>query len=105
MFTQVTLTIGHKVGSVEKLDTATVCNAVTALLGVEAFTALPCVGMWKGQAETSTRIEIVTDKQTARSIECEVPYLSHMLEQEAIMCEVRPCATEFVAAANVAAVA
>lgn len=102
---QVTLTVGHKVGTVERWDTPTICDAVTTILGIEAFTAIPCFGMWRGQAETSTRVEIVCDERAAQSIANEVPYLSHMLEQEAIMCEVRPCATEFVAAANVAAVA
>lgn len=102
---QVTLTIGHKVGSVEKWDTPTICDAVTTILGVEAFTAIPCFGMWKGQAETSTRVEIITSEDAAQSIENEVPFLAAMLEQEAIMCEVRPCATSFVAAVAIAAVA
>ena len=99
MLTQVTLTIGHKVGSSERWDTPTVADAVTTMLGVEAFTAIPCYGMWRGQAESSTRIEIVCGNESeARSIAAEVPFLARMLEQEAIMCELRPCSTEFVAA-------
>ena len=101
---QVTLTIGHKVGDEERWDTPTVADAVTTFLGIEAFTAFPCVGMWRGQAETSTRIEIVCDERTASYVEGEVPFLAEMLQQEAIMCDVRPCTTSFVAA-RVAAVA
>ena len=97
---QVSLTIGHKVGSVERWDTPAVADAVTTMLGVEAFTAIPCFGMWRGQAETSTRIEIVCgDESEARSISAQVPFLAEMLQQEAIMCEVRPCTTSFIARA------
>lgn len=101
---QVSLTIGHKVGTVERWDTPTVADAVTTMLNVEAFTAIPCYGMWRGQAETSTRIEIICDEPTAESIRREIPFLAEMLQQEAIMCDVRPCTTSFVAA-RVAAVA
>ena len=95
---QVSLTIGHNVGNEQRLDTPAVCQAVTSLLGVEAFTAIPCYGMWRGMAESSTRVEIVCDEQTAVSIEQEVPFLAHMLGQEAIMCEVRASHASFVAA-------
>ncbi len=104
MLYTITLTIGHKVGADERWDTPTVASAVTTMLGVEAFTAIPCFGMWRGQAESSTRIEIVVDgADEARAIADEVPFLAQMLEQEAIMCEVRPSHTEFVSAAPVAA--
>ena len=101
---QVTLAIGHKVGADERWDTATIADAVSTSLGVEAFTAIPCIGMWRGQAETSTRIEIVCDESQALRIREDVPFLARMLEQEAIMVEVRETSTEFVAA-SVAAVA
>lgn len=93
---QVSLTIGHNVGDEPRYTTPEVAMAVHTILGVQAFTAIPCVGMWKGMAEQSTRIEIICDESEATSIAAEVPYLAQMLEQEAIMCEVRECATSFV---------
>ena len=101
---KITLTIGHKIGLVDVLDTATICAAVTASLAVEAFTAIPCVGMWKGVPEDSTRIEIVVDESDADAIVKRVPYLAWQLNQEAIMCESCPANVSFPVA-MVAAVA
>lgn len=92
------LTIGHKVGSVEVLDTPTVCSAVTTTLGVSAFTAIPCFGMWEGQAESSTRIEIVTTDDDADRIESLVGILAWQLNQEAIMLERMNDTVEFTTA-------
>ena len=79
------LTIGHKVGSVEVFDTPAICRAVTTTLGVSAFTAIPCYGMWQGQAESSTRIEIVDDD--ADSYVSKIAELAWQLNQDAIMVE------------------
>lgn len=85
---KIQLTIGHKVGTVEVFDTAAICAAVTTTLAVSAFTAIPCYGMWNGQAESSTRVEIVTTDDDADRIVSRVPELAWRLNQEAIMCEV-----------------
>ena len=85
---KITLTIGHNVGPVEAINTATICAAVTNTLHINGFTAIPCVGMWQGMGENSTRIEIVTDDADAARINELVPTLAWQLNQEAIMCEV-----------------
>lgn len=90
---KVVLTIGHKIGSVDALDDATICNCVTTTLKVDAFTAIPCMGMWKGVPESSTRIEIVTDDPS--SVTMYVPHLAWQLDQEAIMCEIQPVNVSF----------
>lgn len=92
---KVVLTIGHKIGPVELLDTPTICATITESLKVDAFTALPCVGMWKGVPENSTRIEIVTDEQAANAIVGRVPELCRQLNQEAIMVEAYPANVSF----------
>lgn len=92
---KVTLTIGHKVGSVEVLDTPTVCAVVTELMPVDGYTAIPCFGMWKGVPENSTRIEFVVDEQEVANIVVQVPNLAARLNQEAIMCEVAPAEVTF----------
>lgn len=84
---KVSLTIGHKVGSVEVHDTTSVCREFATTMGVTAFTAIPCLGMWEGQAETSIRIEVICDDETARAIVSLVPNLAWKLNQEAVMCE------------------
>lgn len=84
---KVILTIGHKVGSVDVLDDATICQCVTSTMHVDAFTAIPCMGMWRGVPESSTRVEIVTDDPD--SVTVHVPHLAWALNQEAIMCEVQ----------------
>lgn len=95
---KVTLTIGHNVGPVEVLTTATICATVTELMPVDGYTAIPCVGMWQGMGENSTRIEFVVDEQDAAAIVVRVPELAARLNQEAIMCEVAPCNVTFTAA-------
>ena len=87
MFAQIQLTIGHNVAGVPTHDTFDVCHKVEQILGIEAYTAIPCYGMWRGEAEASTRIEIVTDPENARVIHDNVAFLAHSLDQEAIMCQ------------------
>lgn len=92
---KVTLTIGHKVGSVEVLDAQTICETITELIPIDGYTAIPCLGMWKGIPENSTRIEFVTDERGAAAIVVKVPTLAARLNQEAIMCEVSPAQVSF----------
>lgn len=94
---KVVLTIGHKVGAVESLTTETVCAAVSTTLGVSGYTAIPCLGMWMGVPETSTRIEVVTSTEAeAREMCARVPALARALGQEAIMCESSVASVVFV---------
>lgn len=90
MFQQIQLTIGHNVEGKPTHSIQHVCKQVEQILGVEAYTAIPCLGMWKGTAEDSTRIEIVTDPVNASTIRANVPYLAYALDQEAIMCQIGP---------------
>ena len=92
---KVTLTIGHKVGASEVHTTESVCRAVTELMPVDGYTAIPCMGMWRGVPEHSTRIEFVTDEQGAAEIVVRVPHLATILQQEAIMCEVASAEVSF----------
>ena len=86
---QVTLTIGHNINNVPKLDTQTICKQVTNVLQIQAYTAIPCFGMWEGIAEQSTRIEIVTDDHDiVTGIVSRVPALCAVLMQDAIMVSV-----------------
>lgn len=93
----VKLTIGHNVNGVDELDMNLVCAAVENVLGVEAFTALPCRGMWRGEAEESTRIEMnaLTDAATMNVMEL-LPMLADELGQEQIMFEKNPSNVVFV---------
>lgn len=84
-YEMVTLTIGHNVNGTPTHTTEAVCEAVSAFLGVEAYTAIPCYGMWRGEAEASTRVEIVAEPERARLVLDNVKYLAHALEQCEIM--------------------
>lgn len=97
---KVTLTVGHKVGSVELLTMANICAAAAATLAIDGFTAIPCVGMWRGVPESSTRIEIVVDDDlSAERVISRVPELAAQLNQEAVMVEYEPMADVSFAAA------
>lgn len=96
MLYKTSLTIGHKVGSVETWDTATICAKATSLMPIDGFTAIPCVGMWCGVPENSTRLEMVTDESTAAAIIELVPKLAYELGQEAIMAESGPADVDFI---------
>lgn len=98
----VQLTIGHNVAGSHRWSVQNVTAAVALALEVEAFTAIPCYGMWRGEAEESTRIEICgLDDAEATRIRKAVPALAELLEQEAIMCRVEAADVEFVEPAAV----
>ena len=100
----VSLTIGHNVKNVPTFTTREVCDHVAEYLGVNAFTAYECVGMWEGEAETSTRIEIsALNAGEAETIRANVPLLAMALAQACIICETRPDRVEFVEAQTIAA--
>ena len=63
------LTIGHNVDGAPKWTIQNITAAVSLTLEVEAFTAIPCYGMWRGEAEESTRIEMCgLDDDTTKAI-------------------------------------
>lgn len=76
----------------------TICEAVTEILRVDGFTAIPAVGMWQGMPENSTRVEIATTEPSAAEIVARVPELAARLNQEAIMVECGPANISFTAA-------
>lgn len=100
------LTIGHNVNGAPRWNIQNVTAAVSLTLELEAFTAIPCFGMWRGEAEESTRIEIcnVTNEQ-AQEIRARIPRLSELLEQEAIMYQEATASVEFVEPVNIPAMA
>lgn len=100
---KVVLTVGHKVGLAETHTTESICATVTELMPVDGYTAIPCMGMWQGVPEHSTRIEFITDELGAAEIVARVPRLATVLQQEAIMCEVSPAEVTFPAAIVAAA--
>ena len=94
------LTIGHNVNGIETLDTKTVCEVVTDILGIEAFTAIPCFGMWRKETENSTRIEInMITYEKASSIRQKIPTLCAVLSQQEIMYEQTESKTQFIESA------
>lgn len=102
---QISLTIGHNVNNIPTLDTVTICRNVTETLGVSAYTAIPCFGMWEGVAENSTRIEIVTDDSAlVTDIVSRIPVLCAVLMQDAIMVNVdHNASVSFISRESVAA--
>ena len=101
----VTLTIGHNVKGVKMFTTREVSEYAAEYLKLGAFTAFECVGMWNGEAETSTRLEVAhADEDEAARIRSLVPLLAQVLAQDSIMCETRPDLVQFVDALTVEAV-
>ena len=80
----VQLTIGHNVGNTPRWSSADVATTCADVLGIDGMTVIPCLGMWCGMPEQSSRVEIVTD-DPARIIS-RIPQLCETLEQDAIMC-------------------
>lgn len=102
---KINLTIGHNVKNSPMFDTAEVCEYVTEYLGIEAFTAMECFGMWQGHAEMSTRIEICNlTESEAETIRANVPVLAQALAQDSIMCQTFMDSVEFVEALTIEAV-
>lgn len=93
------LTIGHNVAGVPTHNTGDVCRACAGVLGIEAFTAVQCLGVWRGEAEASTRVEIcaVSEAEAARIWQL-LPDLAAVLGQVEIMAEVMPSRVRFVQA-------
>lgn len=98
------LTIGHNVQNAPMFNTREICEYVTEYLGVQAFTAMECFGMWNGERENSTRIEICAlSENETETIRANVPILAMALAQNCIMCETRPDHSEFVEAQTIEA--
>lgn len=95
----VSVTIGHDVGGVAMLTRAQVLDAFERVTGCEAYTALDASGMWRGQAEPSTRLEIVCTEAQARALADAMPELARVLSQQCVMFDARPCAVRFIEAA------
>lgn len=97
------LTIGHNVGDERRHTTAGVCEDVRDVLNVSGYTAIPCLGMWQGRAEESTRVEIemIRDDE-AETLMSRIPALAARLEQVEIMADVRECSARYVGAAAAA---
>lgn len=97
------LTIGHNIGDEPVHTTAAVCAEVREALGVSGYTAIPCLGMWQGRAEQSTRVEIEMLRDAdAEAIMDRVPELAARLGQVEIMADVRECSARYVGAAAAA---
>lgn len=97
------LTIGHNVGDEQRHTTASVCEDVRDALNVSGYMAIPCLGMWQGRAEDSTRIEIeMLSDDEADILMSRVPALAARLEQVEIMADVRECSARYVGAAAAA---
>ena len=105
MSKSITLVIGHNVGADPMFKTSEICDYAADYLGVEAFTASQCFGMWRGEREESTRIEICAlSDDEAETIRARVPLLAQVLGQQAIMCELRPDHVEFIERETIAAI-
>lgn len=97
----VLLTIGHNVNGKPTLTTRYITKRVTMRLQIQGFTAIPCLGMWEGEAEESTRLEInALDKAKADDIRAQIPELAKALGQMQIMFEMKPSRVEFIDKAN-----
>lgn len=93
------ITIGHNVDGKPKHNIKAVTKAVYNTLDIEAFTAFGCLGMWRGEAEDSTRIEINNiSASEADRINALIPELARQLEQVEIMFEKFESNTQFIAA-------
>ena len=99
MGTTVTLTIGCNVNGVPTHEPAHVVETAGRVLGVEAMTAYTCAGWWRGEAETSVRVEIaaLSDERAGEIVEA-LPELCEALGQQEIMYEARPDAVGFARA-------
>lgn len=98
------LTIGHNVNGRPALTSQCITQTVASILNLDAFTIIPCYGLWRGEAEESSRIEIcgLTD-ELAETIAARIPKLSATLNQESIMLTVREQTISFISRELVAA--
>lgn len=93
------LTVGHNVDGHPVHTTASVCTACDDVLGIPGYTAIPCAGMWMGQREESTRLEICAlQDDEAERLAGLVPRLAALLGQAEIMAEIRPSRARFIKA-------
>lgn len=94
------LTIGHNVGNTPTHTTQDIAQAVHEVLGIEAFTAIPCVGMWQGMAEQSTRVEVcAVSDDIVQAVNANIARLASVLSQETIMVQTDNAPVSFVDAA------
>lgn len=93
------LTIGHNVNGRPMHTRRAICAAAARILEVDGLTAIPCTGIWRGEVEESTRLEICgLDDEAARAVWTRVPRLAAALDQVEIMAEAVPSRIRFVGA-------
>lgn len=81
-----TLTIGHNVHGAPFHTSAAIIQKVAAYYELEGLTAYEVTGLWCGEYETSTRLEVAgLDDETAADMVNKLPALCTLLKQEAIM--------------------
>lgn len=94
------ITIGHNVDGIPTHDEASILEALRWTLEPEGFTAYPVQGLWHGEREDSTRIEICAiDEAEAARLLLQVPSLARLLDQDAIAVQLTPSSMQFIAAA------
>ena len=95
------LTIGHNVNGIPTHDTAAVCATACDVLGIDGCTAVPCLGVWHGESESSTRLEVcaLSEAEAARVWDL-IPSLADALKQCEVMAEQRPSRVAFIARAE-----
>ena len=90
------LTIGHNVHGIPSLTDTDIIKALR-YIGISGATFIPCTGIWGGEREESTRVEIcgVSAEETAR-IKQAIPDVCKRLQQDCIMFDSRVSSTEFI---------
>lgn len=82
----VTLTIGHNVHGVPTYKSLEVIETVATYYKLEGLTAYEVTGLWCGEYETSTRLEVAgLSEEAAADMVNKLPALCTLLKQDAIM--------------------
>ena len=92
----INLTIGHNVSGKPTLTDTDIIGALRGI-GIFGATFIPCIGIWCGEREESTRVEIcsVSGEEVTR-IKQAIPDVCKRLRQECIMFDCRTSSTEFI---------
>lgn len=100
----ITLWIGHNVDGKPALSGAMVEATTLNVLELQGATFSDVRGIWQGEREESTRVDICHMTQDeVDDIRARVPYLASVLNQDSIMLAITPSYTEFIAAQSVTA--
>lgn len=97
---RVSIMVGHNVGNVPTFNDDEIVAEAMDILALQGATCYGTIGVWRGNTEESTRIDVICSLREARRIKAAAPALARALNQDAVLVSIMPSFASFVGPAK-----